>query len=252
MKKLLRVLRTFRDPLSVLADRLGYLKAAYVDHTLRNGLSFKVRPGGSDTMILYDIFADREYQPKDLPQFTLQPGWKVLDLGGNIGAFTLQAAAAGATVDTYEPMPDNFRLLLENVHRNGFDRQTVRLTEGAVSDKVGRLRLHRKAGSSSAFWHTGEPSVDVDTYGIAEVLAKAGPIDLLKCDIEGAEFTVFEAMTAEHFAQIKRVVMEYHDFENFDHITLVRQLRRHGFEVWDRPKAKGSIYGLIFAERRYL
>ena len=38
-----------------------------------------------------------------------EPRVKLVDLGGNIGTYTLAAAAAGFDVDVFEPVPDNAR-----------------------------------------------------------------------------------------------------------------------------------------------
>lgn len=251
MLKLLRVMQTFQKPIRILKDRLGRLKTPYEYHKLRSGLIFCVRPGTSDTMILFDIFAENEYQPKDLPQFKIQPNWLVLDFGANIGAFTLQAHQAGAKVHAFEALPENYMLLQDNIYSN-LAQHIVHLTQGAVTDKPGTVRMHRKAGSSSIHWHEGESSVEVESLPIKTILAQFPHIDLLKCDIEGAEFAVFAALDAPTLRQFDRIAMEYHNYGDFDHNQIIMQLKRAGFEVWDRPKGKNSLFGLLFAERKYI
>src|SRR6185437_6062098 len=58
-----------------------------------------------------------------------------VDVGANVGYFTLLASTLGARVVAYEPTPSVFRRLKENVALNGFDRAD--LVNAAVMDKPG-------------------------------------------------------------------------------------------------------------------
>jgi FkbM family methyltransferase len=249
MRKLLRVLLTFSNPLRAILDRLGFLEGETIRHRLRNGLTFTTRPGSQDIQVLYDIFAAREYQPAEPPELELRPGWTVLDLGANIGAFSLQAALAGCHVQAYEPLPENCGFLAENVGRNSVPG-SIQWHPVAVADVPGTMHLYPQGPSSSAHWNRQDIGIPVETVAIADILARHKHVDFLKCDIEGGEFALFSVLNGTHFEKIDRIAMEYHDFQSFDHRAIVAHLRRHGYEVWVRPK--DSLYGLIFAERRYL
>lgn len=242
--KILRVFLTFRHPLHALLDRLGKLEAPEVIHTLRNGLRFHCRPHSSDLLVLFDIHAEREYQPRDLPQFALRPGWTVLDLGANIGAFAVWAAHQGARVTAYEAMGDNYQLLARNIETNGL--QAV-LHLAPVSGVQRTAVMQRAAGSSSFHWE-GQSGVELETVPIGQVLAPFDRIEFLKMDIEGEEFAVFDALEPYHFRRIDRLVMEYHNYGTLDHRTLIRKLRANGYDVWDR--AKNETFGVLFAIRK--
>jgi FkbM family methyltransferase len=125
----------------------------------------------------------------------LRPGDVALDVGANVGLFTLLAAdAVGSTgeVHAFEPVPATFAELNENVRINGFEQ--VRLTRAAVGAAPGETTLglgeHPEGGSGG--YMTGgtgapveAPVVTLDGY-VAQHLPDA-PIRLLKVDVEGAE-----------------------------------------------------------------
>ena len=92
--------------------RSGYLSAndAGRVYTLRNGIELETRET-VDTATIGVVFLRREYGP-------IGSNWTVIDVGANIGVFTLYAAATGGRVYAYEPMPENYELLLRNLKRN--------------------------------------------------------------------------------------------------------------------------------------
>ena len=54
--------------------------------------------------------------------------------------------------------------------------------------------------------------------------------DLLKIDVEGAEYELFEAVSPETWARIERVVMETHEVAGRSQSELVEVLKAQGFE----------------------
>ena len=69
----------------------------------------------------------------------LRPGSVFVDVGANVGYFTLLASTLGARVLAYEPTPSVFTRLRENVDLNGFLQ--AQLVNAAVMDKPGTLSL---------------------------------------------------------------------------------------------------------------
>jgi len=68
----------------------------------------------------------------------LVPGDLFVDIGANIGIYTIYAADIGASVIACEPDPRNYARLVENVEFNGYEVQTLNV---AVADRPGTLRL---------------------------------------------------------------------------------------------------------------
>jgi FkbM family methyltransferase len=134
-----------------------------------------------------------EYEPTNAQAFidSIQPGDTVVDIGANIGTFTLLAARAvgeQGQVHVFEPDPENLKLLSKNLADNHF--QQVHVVPKAVGDRAGSIHLavedKDKGGGQITTAATGleVEMVTLDDYAIAQHITT---IDVLKIDIEGAE-----------------------------------------------------------------
>jgi FkbM family methyltransferase len=183
-----------------------------------------------------DIFEMREY---DHPGFTVQPGWRVVDLGGNIGLFALLAASRGATVTSYEPHPRLAHHLQANTAKWGVEcRQAAVVGEPAGPVKlyvnperdIRNSLLARDVADGSALTE----AVDVPAVGLADVLDRE--CDLLKIDIEGGEFELLD-QGADALRKARRIIAELHPFAG-DPSAVVDHVRDAGFDV----ELHGSIH----------
>jgi FkbM family methyltransferase len=130
----------------------------------------------------------------------VKEGMTVVDIGANIGYYTLLAArlvGEKGKVFAFEPSPDNFALLKRNVEANGY--KNIVLVPKAVSDRkaTARLRIDRASSgghSLSAFRDTKD-FVDVETISLDRYFANGVEhIDVLKIDAEGAEMAILNGM----------------------------------------------------------
>lgn len=152
----------------------------------------------------------RAQKSKTLDAFRalLRPGMTVVDVGANVGIFTLEANDAvgpGGRVIAFEPDPHNRALLEENVARN--DARSVTVESCAISDARGEVTLHRSrynfgdhriydAGGDTDFHRGGQRStVTVPTRKLDDYIAEHGlEVDVVKCDIQGAERRMWNGM----------------------------------------------------------
>jgi len=75
---------------------------------LRNGIHFHIRPHSSDPASITDVNIFRSYsQPA--------PGSIVVDVGANIGAFSLLAGQTARKVYAVEPIQSNYDALCRNI-----------------------------------------------------------------------------------------------------------------------------------------
>src|SRR5262249_15912979 len=142
----------------------------------------------ADRWISAPLLRGQPYEPfeTELLLGHLNPGDVVLDLGANLGYYTLLfARRVGPTgkVFAFEPDPDNFALLEENVARNGYDNMV--LARKAASDKSGTAQLYRSAdnqGDQRLYDTDGKrPCIEVESITLDEFFADyAGRIDLVK------------------------------------------------------------------------
>ena len=122
----------------------------------------------------------------------IKPGMHVLDVGANIGYFTLLfARLVGPTghVYAFEPEPRNFELLQRNITRNGYSNVTA--VPKAVSRTSGSQRLYKSPDNLGdhrlAHGTAGRDSIDVSVVALDELLPGDARVDFIKLDIQGAE-----------------------------------------------------------------
>jgi FkbM family methyltransferase len=143
------------------------------------------------------------YEPfeTELLHRLVKPGETVIDIGANIGYYTLILArlvGERGKVYAFEPDPTNYELLKRNIELNGY--KNVVPVMKATSNKNGTLRLylcrdnqamHRVYESQYCDGFIEIEAVRLDDY-FAE---REEQIDFIKIDIEGAEYAALEGMT---------------------------------------------------------
>ncbi len=200
--------------------------------------------------MFYDAY---ETQELNFMATVLRPGDIVLDVGANVGIFTLVAAKAvgpSGSVHAFEPVPGNWERMQENVQLNGFTNVT--LNRSAVRDHPGTVALGinaemaRTSGASTSGFFTVSQMVDavievtapaetIDDYA-SDKLAKL-PIRLVKIDVEGSEPSVLAGMSSVlHAHRIDIVMIEVNLYglaRNGSRILdVVDPLRTAGYELY--------------------
>lgn len=141
-----------------------------------------------------------------------RPGWTFIDIGANVGYFSLLAADLGgpaSTVVAFEPNPRLAGMLRESVRLSGHDAR-VSVIEAACSSISSTATLSlspdpRNSGLSSfesfepsvtASWERPGAVVQVKTTRLDEWCASEDVVpDVVKVDVEGHELAVVEGMT---------------------------------------------------------
>jgi FkbM family methyltransferase len=143
------------------------------------------------------------YEPEIAAYFCslLQPGMTVVDVGANIGFFTLMAAnRVGPTgrVVAFEPLAENGAALVRMVEENSL-RSIVQVEQQALSDRAGEsiLTMGRFAHSSGGAYLA--PTADVQPgfltqptpVATLDSFPEVRDVSVIKIDVEGAEPLVF-------------------------------------------------------------
>jgi FkbM family methyltransferase len=153
-------------------------------------------------MAAYHVFRGLP-EPGTMKRFQqlLRPGMVVVDVGANVGLYTLEAARAltgKGRVYTFEPTPRTFRMLQDNIQVNGFlETDIVELHQMAVTDRLGRAELALFAdncGHNTLFFDGEMPHISVSTISLDEALKAGFPVDVVKIDAEGAEPLIIRGM----------------------------------------------------------
>lgn len=135
----------------------------------------------------------------DLVKKHVRPGDIVVDVGANIGYYTLLFAklvGENGKVYAFEPDPTNFRLLQKNVQVNGYNN--VVLVQKAVSSKTDRAKLFLSATNKGDHRmydsNDGRPAVEIETVSLNDFFCADMKVDFIKMDIQGAEGGALQGM----------------------------------------------------------
>ena len=204
-----------------------------VCYRMRGGARLFTRHNRSDFHMIDEIWAFRKY---DWFGYRVNPGEIVVDIGANIGTFSIYAAkvCAASRVISFEPFAENYRLLNKNVEANQL--RMVTCVNQAVAGKRACRTLNldsRDSGSHSLVSGSFEHTTEVECCTFQDIFERFGVdrIDYLKMDCEGAEYEILESATSSHLQRIGRISMEYHDVPNRKPEDLDRLLRKQGFTV---------------------
>jgi FkbM family methyltransferase len=153
----------------------------------------------------------------------------------------------------YEPFPESFALLEQNLQLNG--TRNVEARPYAVADAPGKLLLN--IGNEHAVQHTTTaqgtnaievPAITLDSIFVDQAVTGC---DLLKLDVEGAEYGILLNASADTLRKIKRIALEYHDHTPAGtHDRLRDFLSAHGFDVTLQPNPVHDQLGYLYAARR--
>jgi len=125
------------------------------------------------------------------------PAWTVLDVGANVGYFSLVAAEAGgigARIFAFEPNPQMATLLRRTLALNG--RSQVELVAAACGERDDKVELHlspdpHNTGLSTVRHLAGTKRLTVNELRLDTFCAEHDvEPDLIKIDVEGAEDSV--------------------------------------------------------------
>ncbi|WP_136161120.1 FkbM family methyltransferase [Sphingomonas flavalba] len=140
----------------------------------------------------------------------LRSGDLFLDIGANIGSYTILAAGArGARAIAIEPVPSTFAKLEANVRLNGLSANVQTLCCG-LSSEPGIIRFTATLDTMNRVALPGEtlPTISVPVRTIDDVCANNIP-QIIKIDVEGHETSVLSG--GEHTLiseRVEAVVME--------------------------------------------
>ncbi len=188
------------------------IRLGRIEHTQSiAGYRVTSRRGTVDADFLANVLVNEEYFAHGGPPAI---DATIVDIGANIGSFTLAAAkhARAGRIIAVEPVPENLRLLRRNVEQNGLGQ--VEILPGAVThpDAHGSVTLHvADPGFHSTAFDRGRGSINVRGWTLAEIFERyqINRCDFLKIDCEGAEFDFLPTVEPETWRKVKRVAMEF-------------------------------------------
>jgi FkbM family methyltransferase len=118
----------------------------------------------------------------------------VLDIGANIGYFTMLSASlvgSSGTVTAIEPNPESAKLMEASRRANSFDNVSV--LQIAAGREMGLLVLHGNYSNAMTSAPPDEASelvrsTTVPSFKVDDLIPTSKRIDFVKIDVEGAEY----------------------------------------------------------------
>lgn len=178
---------------------------------------------------------------RELFKQVIKPGIVVLDIGANIGLYTLLAArrvGPQGKVYAFECDPRSYRFLLHNVRLNKCGKNVVPFAK-AVAHQIGVLPffLSGSEASVSSLWRKkgAGSDLEVECTIVDEILGNQ-PVHVIKMDIEGGEIHALKGME-KNLRNSDEVIMFVECNPSFlSHAVgsvdiLLGQLERFGFRV---------------------
>lgn len=201
-----------------------------------SGFVFYTANVNNNLYSIVEIWKDHVYGTCSLLSDTTIP--LVIDIGANIGAFSLFCLHKNpkAKVYAYEPEAVNFSLLSKNVQANNATSQVLCNKKAVCADTADRMLniVDQSSGKNSLVIDYGHGNAQrVQCLSLADIFShhQIHVCDVLKIDCEGSEYEILFSAPEELFIRIKSIVLEYHDVAGYGASDIVTFLKRIGYTI---------------------
>jgi FkbM family methyltransferase len=184
------------------------------------------------------IFGDALEPELNALQLFLKPGFVVLDVGANVGVYTLKAAkevGPGGLVIAVEPFLDTARQLSNNIRANGF--RNIRIRNLCVAEKTQAVHFYLNGGMPNSYGLFAEgnaESISVLAVSLDELCRWEGleRLDYLKIDAEGAEDSIL-AGSVEAVSRFRPIIQV--------EISKAKSIVPEKYRVFSAPKSPNTV-----------
>ena len=163
--------------------------------SLAKSKGFSIYVQEADTQVSEHVKRDA-YEPNVTAVFLdrLRPGMHVLDIGANIGWYTMLSASLvgpSGSVIAIEPNPESAKLLEASRRANSFENVIV--LQVAAGREPGLLVLHGSYGDAMTLAAPNDEAAlrdatTVPSFKVDDLIPREKKIDLVKIDVQGAEY----------------------------------------------------------------
>lgn len=228
--------------------------AEEITFRLRNGYTVVSPNADGARFPLYEVFADDGYRLGPLCA-GVDADATVLDVGGQIGSFSLAMAEAlpQARIHVYEASPTSAGYVSRNVEANDLQDRIV-VHAKALAGETGTFTF---VDSGTASGHNGltapeglgsEVTVPSETFDNA-VKAAGGNVQIVKMDVEGAEYDILLRSDPASWTDVRKVVMEYHPVEGHNLDELLAFFAGLGIEPTFHDPGTRAGLGVMWLDR---
>ena len=174
-----------------------------------------------------------------------------VDIGANIGAVSIFVDSFNKNrgfdnkinVYSIEPEPNNLYLLNQNIQNNPTENITV--VNNAIWHEEKMVSISNRGGNSSIVGPEGEEKSEVLAITLETLFSRYDikEVDVMKIDIEGAEFDLILNTPEETLAKIKYLVLEFDKSFDGRFGKMIEKLsKQFGIDILGSPERGGYIY----------
>jgi len=201
-------------------DKLGIIKDDPLIFIAKNNIKFEVPKRLHHEF--KEIFMENAYSIGLMK--TIQKNATIIDIGANVGFFTMFAASQypDCTIYSYEPIYSNFQQLVKNKELN--NTKKIHCFHRAVCGHNGMIKINFNKTDSfttaatiiSGNGDDNTDSVDVSCMKLSDIFKENNieNCDLLKLDCEGAEYDILYNTPKEILNKIDQIAIEVHRGNN--------------------------------------
>ena len=217
-----------------------------------NGADLSLRIDDSDIRVFKQIFVDNEYDSLNLPETAKT----IIDLGANIGlsALFFIKKFPDSRIVAVEPDAVNFSIMEKNLEKFS---KSVSFLQAAIWPTDGEVSLVEEDDDHASLgaWgyrteaSNGNSGLSVKAVTIPTIMKQYNMdfVDILKVDIEGAEYELFEKNYEDWIDKVGLIIIETHDRFKPNSEAMVRkalngrfdELPMKGENLFFKKRAKG-------------
>ena len=199
------------------------LKVATPIVHLRSSIKLKIRlKNVLDIGSILETHTKKEYTPVKL---RVPENAAIIDIGASIGDFSIFCASffKGSSCFCFEPNMVAYKICQENISLNNLQSR-IKCYPLAVSNKAGEMMI-------------GKDMFEAITFDQIFTDNKIDKCDLLKIDIEGAEYAMLMNTAKDTLKRIMAITMECHIYsDKGEELSKLKQyLLEQGFQVETTP-----------------
>lgn len=218
-----------------------------------NGADLSLRIDDSDIRVFKQIFVDNEYDSLNLPETAKT----IIDLGANIGLSALFFIKKFPTsrIVAVEPDAVNFSIMEKNLEKFS---KSISFLQAAIWPTDGEVSLVEEDDDHASLgaWgyrteaSNGNSGLSVKAVTIPTIMKQYNMdfVDILKVDIEGAEYELFEKNYEDWIDKVGLIIIETHDRFKPNSEAMVRnamngrfdELPMKGENLFFKKKTKGE------------
>lgn len=211
---------------------------------VNENIKFHIRPDyDTDEIVVREIWEENVYE---VGEGNFGEGSVIVDIGANIGTFSVYAASFGSKVYAIEPEPNNNKALKANIELNAMQDIIIPIDFG-ISDYRGIATISNEGGGSTVKDDKDGAVIEVMPLDEFFELYELDSVDVLKIDIEGAEVEVILGASRETLNKCKYITMEFDIRSGKDLGAMVMKLSEtHHVRTMGSWERGGMIFARIY------